>query len=117
MKKLILLILIALSFNVYSDEYNKTYMQFKAEFLNMPIKDNHALNYKTQEQIENNALLLSFIVTTVSFTSSFLVNKYCIPNDQLSKKNAVTTVAATISVSFGLNYLRKSSERYKKKKK
>lgn len=100
--------------NLYSG--NKTYMQFKAEFLNMPIEDDLQFNYNQKQSNEDKLLLRSFVVSTSVFIGSYIVNSYIIPNDQLEKKRTVNIIAASITVGFSINYLYKTSGRYSKNK-
>lgn len=110
MKRILLLITVLIySVNLYSND--KTYMQFKSEFLNMPIENTLQFNYN--RTYEEKILLRSFIVSTVAFTGSYIINSK-IPNDQLNKKRLVSIIAASITIGVSIDYLYKTSDRYKK---
>ena len=85
-------------------------MQFKSEFLNIPIETNFQFNYN-KKQADEKILLMSFVISTGAFVGSYIVNKYAIPNDQLSKKRVVSIIAASITVGFSINYLCKTSKK------
>lgn len=114
MKKIILIIIVLVcSIKSYSND--KTYMQFKCAFLNMPIENNLQFNYN-QKTTNEKILLRSFVVSTGAFAGSYIINKYMIPNDQLEKKRIVNIIAASITVGVSINYLYKTSDHYSKNK-
>ena len=112
--KRILLLLIVLIYSVSLYSNDKTYMQFKSEFLNIPIENTLSFGYSYKQKSEN-LLLKSFIISSTAFVGSYVINKYCIPNDQLNKKRNVSIIAASITVGFSINYLYKTSNYYLKK--
>ena len=109
MKKIILIFILIYSGYLYAGD--KTYMQFKQEFLNMPIKTTVQFKYKQKELDNNKILLRSFIVSTTAFTGSYVINKYIIPNDEPNKKRLVNITAASITMGFTINYLYKTNKK------
>lgn len=102
-----LIFVLICSVNLYAGD--KTYRQFKQEFINMPIETNVQFKYKPKQLSNDQLLLRSFIVSTTAFAGSFVINKYFIPNDQPDKKQRVNIVAASITIGFSINYLCKTN--------
>ncbi len=101
-RSIFIIVIVILSLNVYAE---KTYMQFKSEFKNMPIENSLQLNYNIT--YEEKVLLRSFIISTVAFTGSYIINSQ-IPNDQLNKKRLVSIIAASITLGVSIDYLYKT---------